>query len=172
MPSACGETGGPGTVTIVLVPKAVGYFDRCPGLKAGTLRSVQDLLKKTSSPFAEIKVQNPTYEMVGVDCTITLHPGFADENAHVDDLKKRLTAFIAPWSDGAHAVSLTNNLNESKMLHFIESLPYVDTVSNLEISVTSGTTTRIVVEGEDILPQEKYAVLTAGENIDIRVSKQ
>ena len=110
--------------------------------------------------------------MVGVDCTITLHPGFADENAHIDDLKKRLTAFIAPWSDGAHAVSLTNNLNESKMLHFIESLPYVDTVSNLEISVTSGTTTRIVVEGEDILPQEKYAVLTAGENIDIRVSKQ
>ena len=172
MPSACGETGGPGTVNIVLVPKAVGYFDRCPGLKAGTLRSVQDLLKKTSSPFAEIKVQNPTYEMVGVDCTITLHPGFADENALVDDMKKRLTAFIAPWSDGAHAVSLTNNLNESKMLHFIESLPYVDTVSNLEISVTSGTTTRIVVEGEDILPQEKYAVLTAGENIDIRVSKQ
>lgn len=172
IPSACGVTGGPGIVNIVLVPKAVGYFDRCPGLKAGTLRSVQDLLKKTSSPFAEIKVQNPTYEMVGVNCTITLRPGFADESAQVDDMKKRLTAFIAPWSDGAHAVSLTNNLNESKMLHFIESLPYVDTVSNLEISVTSGTATRIVEEGEDILPQEKYAVLTAGENIDIRVSKE
>jgi hypothetical protein len=71
----------PGSVRLVVIPNVQGQTARdkfAPKVSNATLQTIRDFLTKTDSalcnPFIDLKVENPIYEAIRVNCQVAFYP--------------------------------------------------------------------------------------------------
>lgn len=126
-----------GNVTIVLLPNPanVNFQDALqPRVSKSVIESVKQYVAGLTSAFAHVDVVNPQYEPLKVVCDVKIRPEYGDEAFYSNQLKKELSAFIAPWSvDSKQQVSFEGKIYQSQLINFIEERPYIDYVTNFEV---------------------------------------
>lgn len=126
----------PGHVTVVTIPKLHGQTQRDP-LKPytslGVLQGIKEFLKKRTSCFARLHVENPVFEEVRARFEVRLNAGY-DETYYTNLLKQAITRFLSPWAfvDGG-TPSFGGRIYKSVLINFVEEQPYVDYVANFQL---------------------------------------
>ena len=130
----------PGYITIVVVPKtyninAIDPFE--PRVSKGLLQDITDYLKEIMPEWAAInlKVLNPQYEQVQVECDVAFYPEYADTGFYEKQLNDDIKKFLSPWvfEDGNDIV-IGGVIRSSSILDFIEEQYYVDYVKNFIVN--------------------------------------
>ena len=155
----------PGHVLILALPDtSSGKGSLKPRLGTDTVAGIQSHLKARMSPFITLHVAGPQYEEIRIECTVALREGLVDKQYYKERISDELVGYLAPWSRGAK-VSVSNNHSWSRILYFIENLPYVDFIKEMRIFVGG----QEISEGSDIMPMGIRSVLTSSDSHDINI---
>ncbi|SDW71840.1 baseplate J/gp47 family protein [Nitrosomonas oligotropha] len=134
----------PGHVLMVVVPYLAQNesVTQKPLLNGHLITEIQDFINQYVPPFVTAHILNPVYEVIQVRCTVKLkNPLLA--GMYLERLNQAITDFLSPWNE---TVGYTRHFGWMVSKHdvesFIQSLDYVDRVTNLSIL-------RIAPAGED-----------------------
>lgn len=104
-----------------------------PKVNHGTLYDIQNYLRDHSSIFANLRVSNPTYEYVRVNCRVK----FTDRKNNgesLEKLRKDIRKFICPWQESSTSeIEIGGSLKVEDLYRFIKSLSYVDFVTKFAV---------------------------------------
>jgi hypothetical protein len=140
----------PGSVTLVVIPdlsQRSTTQDLQPKITLSRLKEIEQHLAgkqdqsgksvqaSLCSPWAVIKVVNPYYEQIQVQCQVAFKPPYdANFNYYKRQLDQDITCFLAPWTTNSAAeISFGGKLYRSSILNFVESLDYVDYVVDFKM---------------------------------------
>jgi hypothetical protein len=127
----------PGCVTLVLLPDTRGRNQANPLMPftdLATLSDAENFLSEFHTPFVQVAAINPLFEPLKVSFKVALQPGkpFATFRSILDaDLKRHLS----PWAfDATLSPEFGGTVLRSKLLRFLESLDYVDYLTELTLA--------------------------------------
>ncbi len=126
----------PGHVTLVVLPDArssESAVSLTPQVDAATLAEIHDYLTTISSPFVTATAINPVFEPIHVEFKVKFRDGnpFA---AYREILRQEIQAYLAPWAHGGGPpADLGGFLYRSGIIAFIDSLPYVDYLTDFSL---------------------------------------
>jgi hypothetical protein len=127
----------PGNVKLVVVPDM--RFRRGgdilqPKENLASLRQIETYLKeKYLDDFVKVRVVNPAYETLLVDCKVTFLPGF-DPGFYTNQLQEDVRRFLSPWAyEEGQDIIFGGKIFKSEILAFVEGRPYVDFVINFQV---------------------------------------
>ncbi|MFZ3087615.1 MAG: baseplate J/gp47 family protein [Methylotenera sp.] len=129
-----------GHVTIVTIPNIKIHNINNPlrpNTSLGLLEEIKLFLVERQSGFVQLHVANPEFEEVQLKFNLRLYDGF-DETFYVKKLQETLTQFLSPWVTTAEdgnslAPSFGGRLYKSVLINYIEDLPYVDYVTDVQL---------------------------------------
>jgi hypothetical protein len=131
-------------VVIVVVPdlKNKNAVDPLkPKVNSNTISRITAFLNAHAGMQVNVKVKNPGYQQVQVECKVKLHIGF-EFNYYSEKLKQSLLEFLSPWAyDSGRDISFGGKIFKSVLLNFVEELEYVDYIEDFylySISITNG----------------------------------
>jgi hypothetical protein len=126
----------PGCVTLVLVPDTRGRNQAnpfTPFVDLATLADAEEFLDGLHTPFAEVAAINPVFEPLKLAFKVAFQPGkpFTTFRSLLDtDLKRHLS----PWAfESELSPEFGGVVLRSSLLAFIESLRYVDYLTELTL---------------------------------------
>jgi hypothetical protein len=129
----CGSQIAPGHVMIVPIPNLKNRVEANP-LKPKnsrrTLVSIEEFLKKRTSPFVHIHARNPVYEPILTMFKVQFYEGF-DKGFYLKILNDEIVKYLSPWAFNMDVdVSFDNKIYASSIINFIEERPYVDFITD------------------------------------------
>ncbi len=126
----------PGVVTVMVVPGPdgrQGVDPTAPLAPSDLLSEIGDYLAERASPFADIRVVNPSYVRLRVGAAVV----FRDEDAGgagIERLNDELVSYLSPWFYDAERATLGGHyVSESAIAEFIVTRPYVVWLETLEV---------------------------------------
>ena len=127
----------PGKVKVVVVPDMRirrGGDLLQPKDNLASLRQIETHLKdKYLDDFVTLRVVNPSYETLLVDCKVTFLPGF-DPGFYTNQLQEDIRRFLSPWAyEEGQDIIFGGKIFKSEILAFVEGRPYVDFVINFQV---------------------------------------
>lgn len=101
---------------------------------SGALRAaILNFVQARISFFTTLHVVNPDYETVLLDFKVRFNRS-GDFGLYANNLNQALVAFLTPWAFEAETeIHFGGNIKKSTLLNFLEELPYVDFVTNLQL---------------------------------------
>ena len=128
----------PGAVTLVVIPdlsQRSTTNDLEPKVNISWLQKIEKYLLSLSSPWADIKVVNPTYEHIQVECEVKFKsPYDGNFGYYRRELQQAITNFLAPWTvDWGTEIHFGGTVYRSSILNFIEQQYYVDYVLDFKM---------------------------------------
>lgn len=124
----------PGEVRVVVVP-GVNHSTQAltPKVNYKALANITSVLKSSASPFINLRVDNPTYEYVRVNCKVKFIEGH--NNGHsLERLKKDLERFMCPWLDGNRTeFNIGGSIKVDSILNFMKELEYVKFITAFQV---------------------------------------
>ena len=158
-------TEAAGETLVVLVPdvsnnNAPQPFE--PKADIYTLERVKAFLENISTSWVSYTMSNPLYQPVKVTASIKLNTGFAF-GYYGSEIEKALQQYLAPWIGGnAGRFRFGGRVTNAQVVNFLENLPYVDYVSNLQLyHAADGKTFGSPVK--DVVILHPAGVLTSAE---------
>ena len=132
----CGSQIAPGHVMIVPIPNLKNRVEVNP-LKPKnsrrTLVSIEEYLKKRTSPFVHIHARNPVYEPILTMFKVQFYEGF-DKGFYLKILNDEIVKYLSPWAFNADVdVSFDNKIYASSIINFIEERPYVNFITDFQM---------------------------------------
>ena len=133
----------PGSITVAVIPdlsQRSSTRDLEPRVNLSQLQKIEQYLVAVSSPWITIKVVNPAYEYIQVECQVAFKPPYDGNFGYYRrQLDQDITRFLAPWiSDAGAEISFGGKLYRSSVLNFVENLNYVDYVLDFKIHHYNG----------------------------------
>jgi hypothetical protein len=126
----------PGNVTLVVIPDTLqrNVFDPYqPRVSKATLNRIETFISELNSLHVKTHVINPDYEEVKVSLKVKFYPQF-DESLYIDQLNKDITQFLSPWAfTERETINFGGKLYLSVLIDYIEELPYVDYLQNVQL---------------------------------------
>lgn len=127
----------PGHVLVVTVPdlKNLKLIDPLrPYTKKSTLVKIDEFLRRRTSPFVRLEVQNPKFEEVQVDFQIAFLPEIDDIQFYSNLLKQAIIEFLSPWAfDSSSEISFGGKIHKSSIINFVEEQPHVNYVKEFKM---------------------------------------
>ena len=128
----------PGAVTLVVIPdlsQRSTTNDLEPKVNINLLEKIEKYLVSVSSPWADIKVVNPAYEHIQVECEVQFKsPYNGNFGYYRRDLEQAIANFLTPWTvDKGTDINFGGTIYRSSILNFIEQQYYVDYVVNFQM---------------------------------------
>jgi hypothetical protein len=126
----------PGHVTIISVPdlknnKHTNLLK--PYTPIGLLNNINEYLKKVTSPFVKLHINNPQFEEVQLDFKVKFCNNL-DEGHYTQLLNQEIEKFLCPWAYNASIeIPFGSRIIKSVVLNFVEELPYVDFLTCFEM---------------------------------------
>jgi hypothetical protein len=132
----CGSQIAPGHVMIVPIPNLKNRVEVNP-LKPKnsrrTLVSIEEYLKKRTSPFVHIHARNPEYEPILTMFKVQFYEGY-DKGFYLKFLNDEIVKYLSPWAFNEDVdVSFDNKIYASSIINFIEERPYVDFITDFKM---------------------------------------
>lgn len=130
----------PGGITLAVVPdlsRRISPNDLEPKVNVNLLDQIQEFVASLSSPWAEIKVVNPRYEKIQIECQVKFKsPYDANFGYYSRTLNQAITDFLAPWTRNIHAeIQFGGRLYYSAVVDFIEQQDYVDYLVDFKMNL-------------------------------------
>jgi len=155
----------PGNVFIILLPDPAKIAQKCPlqpRVSLSMIGEVKEFVAGNTSPFVQIIVKSPEYEVLTVFCNVKLAAGYDDKQFYSNKLNEDLKAFIAPWTNNSVIIpTFSGVLYRSQIINFIEERPYVDYVTTFDVK-KNGVSCNEAIRGS-----EENVLLTSSENHNI-----
>ncbi|OUL37362.1 hypothetical protein BV372_02920 [Nostoc sp. T09] len=128
----------PGAVTLVVIPdlsQRSSTNDLEPKVNINLLEKIEKYLASLSSSWVDIKVVNPAYEHIQVECEVKFKsPYDANFGYYRRDLEQAITQFLTPWTvDKGDEIHFGGTVYRSSILNFIEQQYYVDYVVDFKM---------------------------------------
>ncbi len=124
----------PGNVRTVVVPGRNQATDiLTPKVNHGDLFEIQNFLKSHASPFVNIRVSNPSYEYVRVNCRVKF-ANQKNDGESLERLQNDIRGFICPWlkfPDGE--IQIGGSIKVADLYVYIQNLPYVDFITKFVV---------------------------------------
>ena len=124
------------SVTVVTVPDIANtapFYPLEPKVPLYLLEEIAAYLRQQCSPFVRLTVKNPRYEQIKYRIGIRFHPQF-EKGYYLQQLNEALKRFLSPWAYEEQAdIPFGSSIHSSAVIHFLETRPYVDYVSNLKL---------------------------------------
>jgi hypothetical protein len=125
-----------------------------PRVDLDTLERIHAFLAARSGMQTQISVRNPSYRPVTLDFKVRLRPGYGF-NFYRGEIDAALRRALAPWAfDGAAAsLGFGGRVVRSVLLNVVESLPWVDFVTDFRMTVEGDATdhAEIVADAPDAI---------------------
>lgn len=124
----------PGHLLIVPVP----HLNRAqpqnfqPHFDGYLIQSIKDYVQQLASPFAQIAVENPTYEEIQVRCRVQFKKSIHSGRYH-NLLNQALCDYISPWDAEGNYVHFGWSIAARDIQSFIRNLDYVDFVTDFSL---------------------------------------
>ena len=93
--------------------------------------------------------------------------GYDDEAYYTKLIIEQIRNYIAPWYDKGNTITRNDNHNVSKILYFIETLPYVNHIKKLVVMVNN----EIIDSSGDFGPSSQLEILTSAPTHTIKIVK-
>lgn len=126
----------PGTVSLVIIPKTDpnSAFDRLQPRAGRQLRNaIDNFLTERISKQIQVVSVNPVYETVTVTAKIAFRAEY-DAHFYLNQLQEDLRVMLSPWAGEAGAdISFGGRIYRTGVVRFLESLPYVDFIADLNL---------------------------------------
>jgi Baseplate J-like protein len=128
----------PGAITLVVIPdlsQRSTTNNLEPKVNINLLEKIEKYLVSLSSPWADIKVVNPAYEHIQVECEVKFKsPYDGNFGYYRRDLEQAIAGFLTPWTvDKGAEIHFGGTVYRSSILNFIEQQYYVDYVVNFQM---------------------------------------
>jgi hypothetical protein len=154
----------PGSVHIIVIPYIDPYAKTKilkPFVNSTLLRSIREHIQKLSSPHIKFEVSNPEYEEVKVVAKINFNSD-VDAGYYIRKMQTDLQYFLSPWAfKKTDDIQLGSTLYKSSIIEFIESRPYVNFISTIQVLANN-----LEVAGQLISLNEK-TIMISSETHDI-----
>ncbi len=154
----------PGYVTVITIPDLTNHNEinpLRPYTNADTIGKIQAYLQQRISCQVNLNVNNPIFEEVQMVFKLKLVEG-KDYSYYSKLLKDSITRFLSPWAYGqADDVQFGGKVEKSVLINFIESQPYVDYITDVQLFLLSSD--------PNVVPQDQDEI-TATTAISILVS--
>ena len=126
----------PGHVTIVPLPDLKNNTHANllkPYTPIGLLNNINDYLKKITSPFVKLHINNPQFEEVQLDFKVQFYDNL-DVSFYIQLLSQEIEKFLCPWAYSQDVeIPFGSKIEKSVLLNFIEERPYVDFLTCFEM---------------------------------------
>ena len=159
----------PGSVRLVVIPNLQGQTagDKFqPKVSNATLEAIEDFLTATDhalcNPFIDLKVENPRYEAIKVNCQVAFYPD-RDPNFFQKQLSKDIEKWLAPWAfNQDNPVEFGGSLHQSQIIKFMENLAYVDFIKDFYLHVYEyGNITPFLSQVSEVQASTSRSILTS-----------
>lgn len=134
-------TALPGHVTIIIIPQAADDPLR-PAPRIRMVNDVTTLLKSVCSGFSQIHVIGPNFKDVAVTAKVALRPGCNDTTKYDALITDALTDYLRSWVGYENKQRFKDGDSVSDIIAFLESLPYVDIIEDLTVTVDGEAVTK------------------------------
>lgn len=155
----------PGHVIVAVIPdlSKLELSDRFrPKATRSLLDEIEDFLKQRTSPFARVRVLNPRYQPFRVTGSVRFIKG-KSADFYKKQLQKDLDRFLAPWAFGeTDKIDFGGVVYKSVILKYIESLAYVDYVTNF----------LLLRKKETVLPESVAPQTEIQHNVSLNLKKE
>jgi hypothetical protein len=132
----CDSQIAPGHVMIVPIPNLKNREEVNPLMPRNsrrTLVSIEEYLKKRTSPFVHVHARNPVYEPILTIFKVQFYAGL-DKGYYLKILNDDLVKYLSPWAFNEEVdVSFDNKIYASSIINFIEERPYVDFITDFRM---------------------------------------
>ncbi|MCO6490975.1 MAG: hypothetical protein J5I98_21335 [Phaeodactylibacter sp.] len=165
----------PGSVAVAVIPsldKRVGPARNQPRFPRGDLDEMRDFLLERACLFLganepdepTLYVVNAQYEIVKVDIEVAFRSG-VDVAFFKQQLDEDLRRFLSPWLDeGGAPPAFGHTLRRSRLIQFVEELPYIDVVFVQSLEITKDG---VVVEDDPIRPGAAHGILCSSRKHEV-----
>ena len=123
-------------VTLVVIPNLANtapFFPLEPKAPQYLLREIEAYMQARTSPFVRVAVKNPNYERIKYRVGVRFHEGY-EQGYYLKQLNEELVRFLSPWAyEEQSDISFGSSIHSSAVIHFLETRPYVDYVTNLKL---------------------------------------
>ncbi|MEM0939797.1 MAG: baseplate J/gp47 family protein [Bacteroidota bacterium] len=125
-----------GKVLIVPVPMInlkSTFNRRYPRNSVKVLREVEKMIESLCSPFVDVNVINPTYEMMRVFAKVKIKKDLSTGH-YIQTLNQELMYYISPWlKDANEEPQFQRKIAKAAIQSFIQSREYVDFVTKVSM---------------------------------------
>src|SRR5659263_308118 len=117
----------------------------------GMLTDIAEFIGSRVSCFVKLHVNNPQFEEVRVNMSVRFYDGF-DQTFYTNTLQESILRFLSPWAfpEGGNP-TFGGKVYKSVVIDFVEELPYVDFVTDVQlfhdIAGVKGTVDQNEIEG-------------------------
>ena len=127
----------PGNVRLIAVPdfrKLPAGDPLQPRCNAALLRDIEDFIARHfNSPFAAVRITNPAYETLLIDCKVAFRSGF-DPGYYSAVLNDELKRFLSPWAyEEGKDIIFGGKIYRTELLAFVEGREYVEYVVDFQL---------------------------------------
>jgi len=115
------------------------------------LTDIAEFIGSRVSCFVKLHVNNPQFEEVRVNMSVRFYDGF-DQTFYTNTLQESILRFLSPWAfpEGGNP-TFGGKVYKSVLIDFVEELPYVDFVTDVQlfhdIAGVKGTVDQNEIEG-------------------------
>jgi hypothetical protein len=96
------------------------------------IQCIKDYVQQLASPFAQISVENPTYEEIQVRCRVQFKKSIHSGRYH-NLLNQALCDYLSPWAPEGNQVHFGWNIGARDVQSFIRNLDYVDFLTDFSL---------------------------------------
>jgi hypothetical protein len=155
----------PGHVTVITIPQLHNRNDADPlrpYTKAATLESIASYLGERISCHVRLGTAQPQFEEVRVACRMVLLKGYNDTVFYAEQLRQDVTSFLSPWAFSAAAtLDFGGSLHKSVIIDFIEELPYVDFITDVQLFHKAGETALESGDLDEVIASTARSILVS-----------
>ncbi len=160
----------PGFVRIIPIPdiRNKNIYDILqPRVSKNTLSAIQDYLSGLNGFHVDCKAENPAFEQVKFDFSVKFYDNY-DPKAYTKILNEELKKYLSPWAYDEYAeIQFGGALYKSRVIAFIEELPYVDFITEFKMyNMKFGA-----ISMDSILADNSRAILTSYKEHNIATIK-
>jgi hypothetical protein len=158
----------PGSVTLVVIADTRGLNQAnplTPFVDLATLTAIEEFLADVTPPFVQVAAINPLFEPLQLRFKVAFKPGkpFASFRPILDEDIKR---HLSPWAfDGSKLPDFGGSVQRSSLLAFIESLDYVDYLT--ELALVPAKAQGDPVKLQQVHPTTPASIITSAAGHDI-----
>lgn len=121
-------------VILVIVPRKLKYLkEHIPIANFRKLEQIRRFIKDKMSPFVSIKVRNPEFEYLRIQCDIKFTER-GNEGYDMARLKDIIAGFICPWYiDQSDAIEFNKEINVDALKEYIRSFDFVKFITKFSV---------------------------------------
>ena len=152
----------PGSIYVIVIPFVNTSRETKilkPFVTNSTLTNIKDFIKKQASPHVKFEVTNPAYKEIKIVAQINFNSQ-VDAGLYIKKMQTDLQYFLSPWAFRKdNDIQLGSKLYRSSIIEFIESRPYVNFISTIQV-----LTNNMAIEEQVIDVDEKTIIISSEDH--------